>query len=643
MLQLNAYVSAEDLQRDIAFVKADSKLNYQSPWPRYIGLSVFFFILSFLYLRYASKVTIDAGDQYLIILTAVMFIVATVWTLIWYKNGGLVAWLATCSGDYQWQLNAQGISVKVKEASNLIPWSSIIALVESDEAWYFYARRNLAVSIPKKATDTAQLVSNMASEYWRKHPDNHGLTLQNNLNQGLRQKSFWADLSTNLLGGMQLAFFAKVSALNFKVRTSQWLALIALEILIIAFFDYCTAGVNPQFNIYGLTHYSANYLLLLLAGLYIMHIALATPWLGRLVIMLLAATIVMELVFLPIRTTFILKDGYADNWLNWLAWGLYVVWLLLVAGRSIRKLLNYPMPTILLLTTFYSFFVLVMPGVLIQQSFFTEDYQAKYADKKIKEIDVEATYYKQADLVDEAVAALKPQRAGQVDLYYVGFAGYAYQKVFSNEVKFVKKLLDEKHDTAGRSTLLINHEDSIDKIPLANAYNLGSTLNGVASAMDTDEDVLFLFLSSHGSKDFKISTDFYPLGSNDLPASKVKVLLDKSGIKNRIIVVSACYSGGFIDVLKDENTLILTASKKDRSSFGCSDEAQYTYFGEAYFIQALKEERSFVKAFEIAKKLISAKEKKEQKDSPASQPQMYEGGAIKAKLAALEASLKAPK
>jgi Peptidase C13 family len=358
--------------------------------------------------------------------------------------------------------------------------------------------------------------------------------------------------------------------------------------------------------------------------------------------MLLSAGIALQLVYLPLQTMFIIQDGYSGKWLHWFILGAYIVWILLVIARTFRLLFNYPLPTIAFFTAVYSFFVLAMPGLLTEQRFFTEDYEAKYSGSKVKEIDVEATYYNQAGLVDEALKALKPERAGEVDLYYIGFAGYAYQKVFSNEVKYAKKLLDEKHDTTGRSLMLINHQDSVNKIPLANAYNLSSTLDGVASAMNTDEDVLFLFLSSHGSKDFKISTDFYPLGSNDLPASKVKELLDKAGIKNRIIVVSACYSGGFVDVLKDENTLILTASKKDRNSFGCSDEAEYTYFGDAYFLKALKQERSFVKAFEAAKKLISAKEKKEQKDSPASEPQMYEGGAIKAKLAELEARLKAP-
>ena len=651
MLQLNAHVSVEDLQRDMAFVKADCKRHYKTRWLFELRAFAICLLVAFLLTRYVGEEHLDTSSQWLLILNGIMFVIATVWTLIWYKSDGMATWLSKCSGDYQWQLNTQGISVRIKDSSNLFAWSNILALVESDEAWYFYLRRNLAISIPKQASEQAHLVANTAAEYWRKHPDNHGLTLQNNLAQGLQQKSFWADLSTNLLGGLQLAFFAKVSALSFKVRTSQWLALILLEILIIAFFDYCQAGVNPQFNIYGLTEYSASYLLLLLAGLTITYIAVASQWLGRLIMMLLAASIAMELVFLPVKAALILKHGYASTWLNWLIWALYIVWLLLVAGRSIRKLLNYPLPTILLLTTCYSFFVLAMPGFLTQQHFFTEDYEAKYGAIKTPKIDVESTYYQQADMVNSVVDALKPERAGVADLYFLGLAGASYQDVFLNEIQFTQKLFDKSFDTAGRSLLLVNHKSTVSSLPLGNLHNLAATLKGLAKKMNKDEDILFLFLSSHGSQpnknrlDYEISTDFYPFEQNNIEAKKLKVALDASGIKNRVIVVSACHSGGFVDALKDENSLIIAAARKDRSSFGCGNEEKFTYFGDAYFVQSLSKiaalgEHSFTQAFENAKKIISKKEQAQQKDSPPSEPQMYEGSAIKVKLADYETRLR---
>ena len=86
-------------------------------------------------------------------------------------------------------------------------------------------------------------------------------------------------------------------------------------------------------------------------------------------------------------------------------------------------------------------------------------------------------------------------------------------------------------------------------------------------------------------------------------------MLDDAGIKWRIIVVSACYSGGFIDPLKDEHTLIMTASAANRTSFGCGNGSEATYFGDALFQHALRFEDSFVKAFQHARERIAERER----------------------------------
>lgn len=48
-----------------------------------------------------------------------------------------------------------------------------------------------------------------------------------------------------------------------------------------------------------------------------------------------------------------------------------------------------------------------------------------------------------------------------------------------------------------------------------------------------------------------------------------------------IAIISACYSGGFID---DDtvrpNRIILTAARRDRTSFGCGTETEYTYYDD---------------------------------------------------------------
>ena len=253
-------------------------------------------------------------------------------------------------------------------------------------------------------------------------------------------------------------------------------------------------------------------------------------------------------------------------------------------------------------------------------------------------VDVEALYYAQPKRLAAATAGLLPQRPGVVDLYLLGFGGWANQDVFLREVTAVQKLFDERFDSAGRSLVLLNNPATIDKLPLANLHNLRETLRSVARRMDVEEDVLFLFLTSHGSEDHRLSVGFWPLGLNDLTPAQLRGLLDESGIRNRVVVVSACYSGGFIDDLRDERTLVITAAAADRQSFGCGHHNDFTWFGKAYFDEALREQYDFVAAFTQAAQRVAERETAES-ETP-SLPQMAEGAAIGPVLKALEARLR---
>jgi hypothetical protein len=101
-------------------------------------------------------------------------------------------------------------------------------------------------------------------------------------------------------------------------------------------------------------------------------------------------------------------------------------------------------------------------------------------------------------------------------------------------------------------------------------------------------------------------------------------MLAAAGIRNRVVIVSACFSGAFIAPLMDDNTIVLTAAAPDRSSFGCQAQRDWTFFGDAYFNQALRDNRSMVDAFDDAKVLIERWER-EQNLTPPSNPQRYVG------------------
>lgn len=246
---------------------------------------------------------------------------------------------------------------------------------------------------------------------------------------------------------------------------------------------------------------------------------------------------------------------------------------------------------------------------------------------------VERTFYRQPELVAQSLRELAPSRNGIVDIYFVGFAGYAGEQVFLNEVSAAADLLASRFDAAGRVVRLANSRKTVDTLPIASASNLRMVLAGVAQKMNVSEDVLFLFLSSHGSVG-QLGVEFWPLNLNNLSAAELKAMLDAAGIKWRVLVVSACYSGSFIDALKDENTVVMTASAADKTSFGCGHDGPFTYFGEAFFGRALREELSFSSAFRKAKARIEQRERAE--GLTPSEPQLHEGAKILERLRTIE-------
>ncbi|HJV65419.1 MAG TPA: C13 family peptidase [Geomonas sp.] len=244
----------------------------------------------------------------------------------------------------------------------------------------------------------------------------------------------------------------------------------------------------------------------------------------------------------------------------------------------------------------------------------------------------------QSRLLDGQLAGLRPGIRGETDLYFVGFAGDASQDVFLKEVTAARSLFDTRFGTARRDVLLVNNPKTGSTLPFATSSNLARALARVGQVMNRDEDVLFLYLSSHGSKEHELTVNNQPLDLQGLTPDKLARIIKGSGIKWKVVVVSACYAGGFIEPLKDDNTVVITAADADHESFGCGNGENFTWFGEAYVNDALRHTFSFTKAFKEARKSIRTWENEQ--GETASNPQMWVGKAIAPKLTALEKRLK---
>src|SRR5262249_44973331 len=188
------------------------------------------------------------------------------------------------------------------------------------------------------------------------------------------------------------------------------------------------------------------------------------------------------------------------------------------------------------------------------------------------------------------------------------------------------RLSGERFATGGRSIALASSNNALEELPIASVTNLGRALERVGRAMNADEDVLVLYITAHGDRDHRLSASQPPLELAPLTPTALARMLHDSGIKWRVVVVSACYSGGFVEPLRDDNTIVITASAADRTSFGCEGGRDFTYFGEAFFRDALAKTASFTDAFEIARQIVTQREIAEH--LPESAPQIAVGRSI---------------
>lgn len=261
-------------------------------------------------------------------------------------------------------------------------------------------------------------------------------------------------------------------------------------------------------------------------------------------------------------------------------------------------------------------------------------YRDENGDLIEKENLVEKALYSESNLLQKVLTGLAANDPLKPEVYFVGVAGDGKQRVFHREVNFVREKVAQKYDIEGRSALLINNRKEMGKLPMATHHSIEKVINAVAERMDKDNDVLFLYMTSHGSKDHQFYLNQRGISLNSLPAELLDKKLDDAGIKWRVIVISACYSGGFIDHLNDENSLIITAAASDKTSFGCSDDADLTYFARALFEKSFNAKEDWQSMFRQAKEFVTDWEEDEELEP--SNPQIHVGKNILAKLKTLE-------
>ena len=199
-----------------------------------------------------------------------------------------------------------------------------------------------------------------------------------------------------------------------------------------------------------------------------------------------------------------------------------------------------------------------------------------------------------------AVHAIEDARKVSV----VSFGLFGDQGVFRNEATGAAQVVADRFGS-GPSNVQYNSK----KGGGATIESLARSLQGAASEIDADNDVLFLILTSHGSRD-GLAVKAGRL-TQILTPPNLADMLARTSVRHKVVVISACYSGIFLPRLANPDMLVITAADANHSSFGCQDNAKWTYFGDAFFNVALRHAKSLKDAFEVAQGLIRRRELRE--------------------------------
>ena len=246
-----------------------------------------------------------------------------------------------------------------------------------------------------------------------------------------------------------------------------------------------------------------------------------------------------------------------------------------------------------------------------------------------------ATLREQQRRLDAALAALAPHTPGTPDTFVVTIA-LDSDPVFAREAREAGRVLGQRYGAEGRTLVLAGPDGTRDDAPHGSITALALALSHIGSLMAPTEDVLVLYTTSHGM-DLGLAYHYGDTGYGILSPARLKAALEEAGIRRRVLILSACYSGVFVPVLAGPDTAILTAAASTRTSFGCAAENDWTFFGDALINRALRQPVSLDEAARMAGRSVAEWEIKTR--VLASLPQVSIGAEAKGWLPQIEARM----
>lgn len=444
-------------------------------------------------------------------------------------------------------------------------------------------------------------------------------------------------LSYNLYCGFKLLGFRNEQLKYLTISHDQLLLIFICYGLTAILASYWITD-RPVFEWYGLGYLGIELIGSLLVGFLLTKISGNKDSLLRFLILIYCISPFFILIFTLVITR-LPNEYYLLGYLVFLIWK-YGAYYYIILQIQVQKKVTALVVTCGLLITAYPLMIHSHTLTFWYEDYYQINEQSIYTADVLNYVNQERLYYNQYRLLNNVLDSIHPSASGKSEIFFVGFGSDATQDVFMRETKHMQHAVNTHLDTSGRSMVMINNVRTMDTIPLATSTNLEFALKHIGQKMNPEEDVLFLYLTSHGSSNHELAVNMWLLDLNDIRPEDVQSYLDEAGIRWRIILISACYSGGFIQQLQNENSLIFTAAAADKTSFGCANENDFTYFGEAVFDQIKREPYSLESSFKMVIEKIKQRELSEK--LPHSEPQLFIGSMMLDKLKQLEQEIRFP-
>lgn len=189
------------------------------------------------------------------------------------------------------------------------------------------------------------------------------------------------------------------------------------------------------------------------------------------------------------------------------------------------------------------------------------------------------------------------------------------QKVFDNFVNDFAALLQGRSDIASLTEL---HASIDERWPSSGLQALDRSLTALKPQQG---EGCLVYLTGHGAPDGLAMSADTPMVF--VRPTRMETMLNSCAGHPTVLIVSACFSGVYAKpgITRPER-VVMTASAADLTSFGCSDNLQYTFFDQC-FIDAWPRQSNWGALGDEVNKCVRATERRG--SYPASKPQFFFG------------------